>query len=87
MRNFQRTADSIREYDRIGAKMNNLHPDADPVEVMDLLADWDSALLAVGMAFADDTADINDRDLVLLGFQPHCHQLADIRSARTMALG
>jgi hypothetical protein len=78
-RSFTRTAAALAAYDAAGEAMDVAVTDAECVAAVEA---WDRGLRLVAEAFADDTADINDRALVLSGFQ---HNGADLKFARRMA--
>lgn len=82
-RTFTRTAAALAAYDAAGDAVDQVDLTNHEACAVGLTA-WDAALRAVGEAFADDTADINDRALVLEGFRFH-HFDADLRHARRIA--
>ncbi len=77
-RHFKRTAAALAAYDAAGEAMDRADP-GDQVACSGAVAGWDAALRGVAEAFADDTANINDRVEVLRGFQ---HNSADLEFAR-----
>lgn len=81
-RDFTRTAAALAAYDAAGEGMDRADPKSDR-ECAEAVSAWDAALRSVGEAFADDTADINDRAEVLRGFRQH--NGADLKHARLVA--
>jgi hypothetical protein len=63
MRKFEDTAAAVRRYDCAGARMSR-HQGDTPIEA--LVAAYDTALLEVRTAFANDTADINSKENAFL---------------------
>jgi hypothetical protein len=78
-RSFNRTRAALAAYDAVGEAMDTATDD----NASAVVAAWDAALRGVAEAFADDTADVNDRALVLEGFRQH--DGADLRAARALA--
>ena len=63
-RNWDRTAAAVRRYDRVHRKYYSTDTHTGSFE--GALEAMEDALKAVKEAFADDTADINDRDTAML---------------------
>jgi hypothetical protein len=83
-RDFSRTAAALAAYDAAGEAMDRVDP-ADAAACLTAVAAWDAALRTVAEAVADDTADVNDRAVVLAGFGSHSG--IDLRTARQWAAG
>ena len=79
---FTRTAAALAAYDAAGEAMDRADPKSHR-ECAEAVEGWDAALRAVAEAFADDTADVNDRAEVLRGFGQHW--CADLQQARQIA--